>query len=118
MTEDDYSTDSLCESRSGFYLNGFTNCGSGVCYDKLWASIPSDGSLDNNNYASFLGNPYGFSYVVDVPECTEMTCDDVDNCGDNASCDEGDSDDGYICSCDDGYVVFECEAREFRLYHS
>ena len=41
---------------------------------------------------------------ADVPECTEMTCDDVDTCGDNASCDEGDSDDGYICSCDDGYV--------------
>ena len=34
----------------------------------------------------------------------EMTCDDIDDCGDNASCDEGNSGDGFMCLCDDGYT--------------
>ena len=34
----------------------------------------------------------------------EMTCDDIDDCGDNASCDEGNSGDGFLCVCDDGYT--------------
>ena len=36
--------------------------------------------------------------------CTELTCDDIDDCGEHASCDEGNSGDGYMCLCDDGCV--------------
>ena len=56
LTEENYSSTSLCESTSGFYLPGST-----TNYDKLWASRPSGGSNNDNKYASFLSNPYGFS---------------------------------------------------------
>ena len=36
--------------------------------------------------------------------CTELTCDDIDDCGEHASCDEGNSGDGFMCLCDVGYT--------------
>jgi len=36
--------------------------------------------------------------------CTELTCADIGDCGEHASCDEGNSGDGFMCLCDDGCV--------------
>ena len=36
--------------------------------------------------------------------CVEKTCDDIDDCGEHASCDDGNSGDGFVCLCDDGYT--------------
>ena len=33
-----------------------------------------------------------------------MTCNNINDCGDHASCDEGNSGDGFLCVCDDGYT--------------
>ena len=108
LTEDDYFGYSLCKSTSGFYLPGSTICGSGACYDKLWAAIPCDN--DDNNYASFLGNPYGFSFNVEstyVCETGSVTFSAFDN--DRVS-------DYQTVTLSKSYVVFEsANCKNFNI---
>lgn len=78
------------------------NCGTGAtCTDN------DDGS---GYTCSCDAGFYGDDTTNTGASCTEMTCDAIDasntpaDCGENATCSESVTENGYICTCDSGYT--------------